>query len=740
MQKMLLPERHRARKSFFLQYAGLSLLWPLPLRSTGSGRAGSAAMAYGPSCSAACGIFPDRGTNPCPLHRQADSNHCATREAQGKAFSLRERHGFQAECLLLLRSWLLSGKESHPMDSHSGELGLLPCGSCDMVFRSWALLATHTQRFCIGRQPRELTIGEQPPIATEPRVPRVVPEEHQGLPDQEASKSALKRLTDEVQRLRLYLQEMRPSITEVPRRPQGPWRRSEAPTQGPNYETAGSPGERLRALHRTHARLLAETKAQSCALERRGEELSRHLQGLAWTRDGKSRIFSLERELRELRAEAGRTRGALEELGAHVQQLQANPGTRLNALREAELCGPVLQANPGTLAAEIGALREAYIRGGGRDTGVLGWIWQLQVEASALELRRSRTRRGRQAGAAFKELLAVEAENRRLEAEILALQMQRGAGRVPWGHREPRLVANPSPRLRRREDPPSLPPPVAPPLPLLPHSTGVLFLGGAEKASQLPGTMTRNMGLDPHFLLPTTDVLGPAPYDPGPVFPRAGLVIFYDFLRGLEASWIWVQLLTGLARDGQDTGGTTALPPALCLPPPPAPGPMGNCAILASRQPIPRLPPSPSVSLVCELQAWQGLAWAKAPLPKAWASLVLFDRDQRVLSGRWRLPLQTLPLDPSLSFGQLNGIPQVGQAELFLRLVNARDADVQTLAEINPASAHEYQYPPLVPNSSSLEASSLAPTAGFVDPPPPEDPHQRQSQAQRGGFAPSAQL
>ncbi|XP_032493698.1 coenzyme Q-binding protein COQ10 homolog B, mitochondrial isoform X1 [Phocoena sinus] len=54
-------------------YAGLSLSWPLPSRSTGSGRAGSAAMAHGPSRSAACGIFPDRGTNPCPLHRQADS-------------------------------------------------------------------------------------------------------------------------------------------------------------------------------------------------------------------------------------------------------------------------------------------------------------------------------------------------------------------------------------------------------------------------------------------------------------------------------------------------------------------------------------------------------------------------------------------------------------------------------------------------------------------------------------------
>ena len=34
---------------------------------------GSAIVAHGPSCSAACGIFPDQGSNPCPLHWQADS-------------------------------------------------------------------------------------------------------------------------------------------------------------------------------------------------------------------------------------------------------------------------------------------------------------------------------------------------------------------------------------------------------------------------------------------------------------------------------------------------------------------------------------------------------------------------------------------------------------------------------------------------------------------------------------------
>ena len=53
--------------------AGLSLSWPLLFRSTGSRRAGSVVVAHGLSCSAACGIFPDQGSNPCPLHWQADS-------------------------------------------------------------------------------------------------------------------------------------------------------------------------------------------------------------------------------------------------------------------------------------------------------------------------------------------------------------------------------------------------------------------------------------------------------------------------------------------------------------------------------------------------------------------------------------------------------------------------------------------------------------------------------------------
>ena len=48
--------------------AGLSLSRPLLLQSTGSRRACSVVVAHGPSCSAACEIVPDQGSNPCLLH------------------------------------------------------------------------------------------------------------------------------------------------------------------------------------------------------------------------------------------------------------------------------------------------------------------------------------------------------------------------------------------------------------------------------------------------------------------------------------------------------------------------------------------------------------------------------------------------------------------------------------------------------------------------------------------------
>ena len=70
--------------------AGLSLSRPLLLQSTGSRRAGSVVVAHGPSCSAACGIFPDQGSNPCPLHRQADSQPLRHQGSPSSFFKCKE--------------------------------------------------------------------------------------------------------------------------------------------------------------------------------------------------------------------------------------------------------------------------------------------------------------------------------------------------------------------------------------------------------------------------------------------------------------------------------------------------------------------------------------------------------------------------------------------------------------------------------------------------------------------------
>ena len=58
-----------------LQCVDVSLHWLLSFGGTSSscGAQTSLVVVHGLSCSAECGIFPDQGSNPCPLHWQADS-------------------------------------------------------------------------------------------------------------------------------------------------------------------------------------------------------------------------------------------------------------------------------------------------------------------------------------------------------------------------------------------------------------------------------------------------------------------------------------------------------------------------------------------------------------------------------------------------------------------------------------------------------------------------------------------
>ena len=65
----LLVAEHRlqARGLQQLQHAGSVVMAP------GLQSIGLVVVVHGLSCSVACGIFPDQGSNSCPLHWQADS-------------------------------------------------------------------------------------------------------------------------------------------------------------------------------------------------------------------------------------------------------------------------------------------------------------------------------------------------------------------------------------------------------------------------------------------------------------------------------------------------------------------------------------------------------------------------------------------------------------------------------------------------------------------------------------------
>uniref|UniRef100_A0A8C5QHA4 Uncharacterized protein n=1 Tax=Leptobrachium leishanense TaxID=445787 RepID=A0A8C5QHA4_9ANUR len=282
-------------------------------------------------------------------------------------------------------------------------------------------------------------------------------------------------------------------------------------------------------------------------------------------------------------------------------------------------------------------------------------------------------------------------------------------------------------------------------------------------------------------LMDPLDALGPAPYD-----PVAGFVIFYDFLLGLDPTHQTVRLLSGLYSNGHRMGQTTSLPDVPCDMWHPAPHlenvPRGNTAMLAAKQPIPRVRPASSIALVVELQASGGFNPYGQEVQHVsscgWSKLDLFDQHNQVLSGRWKLPVRALPLRPGLSTGQLNTVPQValwchmpvcvniiqkwrkvqivtfdcvlqvGKAELYIRVVNARDAELQSLAEINLRNASFYQYPPLISGGAAAITENptyqpafhrapnafhlpLSPYTDYVDPPPVEELPKQQKPSQR---------
>ncbi|XP_066454056.1 coiled-coil domain-containing protein 17 isoform X2 [Eleutherodactylus coqui] len=600
--------------------------------------------------------------------------------------------------------------------------------------------------------------------------------EYGGQPGSLTDSKALRNLTEEFHKLRKSLEGSVPTL------------RSFQGESGLCSYWDKEYRERILEMTEAHERHLADIQTRNQALEMQREEsiqagtaakdqaffsIAEIRQRLSDVASSGSASSHIEQMLLELKAQEEKNQLALDALRDQVVLIQSESRAKTEkenkerpSSSSAKKKGPLafipLPVCGSSLSSEISALQLAYVQSGGTDPAVLAQMRDLQAEALAFEemshkQERKERKKKRHDGAPRMldvELMAVELENQRLEEEIFNLRLQRSRKKVENEDSELALLQREHLQqmsqlqadiemlkrdVTRKPCPGGQgPPPFQPPLPPHVHPSGqtlgrpepTLAFGGLD--SLRPSSHAAHRHLEP------LDALGPAPYD-----PVSGFVIFYDFILGLEPTFQKVRLVSGLYSNGHRMGQPSSLPDALCEVWNSSQH-QGNVAMLRAKQPIPRVRPSSSISLVMELQAAGGFnpygQEIQHMASSGWTKVDVFDQHNQVLSGRWKLPVRALPVQPGLSTGQLNTVPQVGKAEIYLRVVNARDADLQSMAEIDPRKSSPYLYPPLMPGPTAVATDppvalpaqppssfhlALSPYTDYIDPPPiPELPNQ----------------
>ncbi|XP_036425551.1 coiled-coil domain-containing protein 17 [Colossoma macropomum] len=601
------------------------------------------------------------------------------------------------------------------------------CHNCNMTFRSFGLLDKHQTRFCIGseigdpvklrtsrvelRQPERAALrGVSPKRTQTPDLISLREQRNKLLrqkdrrkidpQDSMAESLVINQLTDEFHKVRMSIEE------SLSRR-----------------HTERVNGKRLREMFEHHGQKLAEIRAQNARLEQQRKEIEQQLAELSG--HGKSSVH-LEDLLQELKEQEEKNEEILHQLSTQINGLQgakeADVSSDVSSDKKTQHVTFDLISADGPFSSQIRSLRLVYMQSGGSDPEVLAQMHDLQAEAYTLEqakardehkMRKRRTKTSHHA--MDSDLVAVQHDNQRLEEEILRLQLVRERHRgeeagsafsLIQRHQNHQLaslqaeISNLKREVDRGRKRGSHSPPIFPEDPLT-QTYPTLSLDSTLKHSLL----------DKHVPNPM-DSLGPAPYDPG-----AGFVIFYDMVKGVDASFRAVYLVARLYSGGQEMGWPTPVPSVQCQPAGALASPLnrnsGNYCLLAVKQPVPRMQPSPALSLVLELQAAGGLDSSGQEtngfVPQGWTRLQLFDQHNQVQSGFWRVPVRCLPVRPSLSLGQLNSVPQLGNMEICLRLVNARDGGAQSLVKIDPNSTNHYKFPPMVISHSTMVLEGQAP-------------------------------
>ncbi|XP_048874515.1 coiled-coil domain-containing protein 17 [Brienomyrus brachyistius] len=578
-------------------------------------------------------------------------------------------------------------------------MDLTRCVKCNMKFSSLPLLEKHIEKFCIGESTRKV--------------------------DQTENSAGM------VQRLRDYRrrhQERKEKLFDLGE----PHVKAKATDLTDTMKPSSEPTDtgmlmdsrskalqtqereaRARELAELHGKRAVDLENENRQLEARRRDIDLRMQELAAQTRSTSHV---EKMLSKLQVQEQRNTILLEALMEQLQQVQmesvrVKPNSRqseslLFSAKTKEKDSvrfhsyKVAQGD-GTLSSEISALQLSYLQSGGSDHLILVQLQDLLKEALEVELHQEmqtharpyymeRSKRARHTDKLQlnRDLIATELQNRRLEEEIMRSQRKR------W--RDSRLLSHPTEQKMKA---------MQTDMDLLKQEIEINHMRRRVRAyarplhhSPLPpldDVRSGSPALGRNFM-DFSDGLESVPYD-----PIAGFVVFYDFLLGLCPSYRVCRLLVKLNDRDQEIGASSPLPVVYCEPAslsPHAPQhSRGSLATIAAKQAVPRVFPSMGVSLVLELQASEGCdpygQQVTGLLSRGWVKVDVFDAQNHLISGKWKVPVRVLPVRPSVTTVDLNAVPQLDNTELYLRIVNSRDTEVQNSAPISHSNWRLYKYP-----------------------------------------------
>ncbi|UJR15900.1 hypothetical protein I4U23_002823 [Adineta vaga] len=186
------------------------------------------------------------------------------------------------------------------------------------------------------------------------------------------------------------------------------------------------------------------------------------------------------------------------------------------------------------------------------------------------------------------------------------------------------------------------------------------------------------------------DVFASQPYE-----PTSGFVIFFDFICDVPMSDVQSRLVTCLHHPKSGFGPPSILEPVKTEQYVDArTNDRLRVALISTKQPVARCPAEQALTVVIEIQVSSDPQASKDELKtNALVKLPLFDNQNRLASGRWKVPLKAVPLDPVESLAIFTTRPSYERAELYYRLVNSQDGDQQATAPLSPSDRGLYQYP-----------------------------------------------